>query len=83
MAASGQLKELSLKGRDMIELDEYSTEEIQFLLDSAIEIKRKQKNGEVYQPLKGKTIGLILRSRPRGRGSFEAGMFQLGGHALF
>ena len=68
MAASGQLKELSLKGRDMIELDEYSTEEIQFLLDSAIEIKRKQKNGEVYQPLKGKTIGLILRSRPRGRG---------------
>ena len=46
MAASGQLKELSLKGRDMIELDEYSTEEIQFLLDSAIEIKRKQKNGK-------------------------------------
>lgn len=84
MAASGQLKELSLKGRDMIELDEYSTEEIQFLLDSAIEIKRKQKNGEVYQPLKGKTIGLIFeKSSTRTRVSFEAGMFQLGGHALF
>lgn len=84
MAASGQVKELSLKGRDMIELDEYSTEEIQFLLDSAIEIKRKQKNGEVYQPLKGKTIGLIFeKSSTRTRVSFEAGMFQLGGHALF
>ncbi|SEL33057.1 ornithine carbamoyltransferase [Paenibacillus sp. cl141a] len=84
MAASGQLKELSLKGRDMIELDEYSTEEIQFLLDSAIEIKRKQKKGEVYQPLKGKTIGLIFeKSSTRTRVSFEAGMFQLGGHALF
>ncbi|MGG4107892.1 ornithine carbamoyltransferase [Paenibacillus lautus] len=84
MAASGQVKELSLKGRDMIELDEYSTEEIQFLLDSAIEIKRKHKNGEVYQPLKGKTIGLIFeKSSTRTRVSFEAGMFQLGGHALF
>ncbi|MFG1736125.1 ornithine carbamoyltransferase [Paenibacillus sp. 843] len=84
MAASGQVKELGLKGRDMIELDEYSTEEIQFLLDSAIEIKRKQKNGEVYQPLKGKTIGLIFeKSSTRTRVSFEAGMFQLGGHALF
>ncbi|MGC6583550.1 ornithine carbamoyltransferase [Paenibacillus sp. Dod16] len=84
MATSGQVKELSLKGRDMVELDEYSTEEIQFLLDSAIEIKRKQKNGEVYQPLKGKTIGLIFeKSSTRTRVSFEAGMFQLGGHALF
>lgn len=84
MGASGQVKELSLKGRDMIELDEYSPEEIQFLLESAIEIKRKQKNGEVYQPLKGKTIGLIFeKSSTRTRVSFEAGMFQLGGHALF
>lgn len=84
MTASGQVKDLSLKGRDMIELDEYSTEEIQFLLDSAIEIKRKQKNGEVYQPLKGKTIGLIFeKSSTRTRISFETGMFQLGGHALF
>lgn len=84
MGASGQVKELSLKGRDMIELDEYTPEEIQFLLDSAIEIKRKQKNGEVYQPLKGKTIGLIFeKSSTRTRVSFEAGMFQLGGHALF
>lgn len=84
MAASGQVQQLNLKGRDMIELDDYSTEEIQHLLDSAIELKRKQKSGEVYQPLKGKTIGLIFeKSSTRTRVSFEAGMFQLGGHALF
>ncbi|GAB6927522.1 ornithine carbamoyltransferase [Paenibacillus sp. JCM 10914] len=84
MTASGQVQQLSLQGRDMIELDDYTPEEIQFLLDSAIEIKRKQKNGEVYQPLKGKTIGLIFeKSSTRTRVSFEAGMFQLGGHALF
>ncbi|UNK18051.1 ornithine carbamoyltransferase [Paenibacillus sp. N3/727] len=84
MTPSGQVQELTFKGRDMIELDDYTTEEIQYLLDSAIEIKRKQKNGEVYEPLKGKTIGLIFeKSSTRTRVSFETGMFQLGGHALF
>ncbi|MFC7679285.1 ornithine carbamoyltransferase [Paenibacillus sp. GCM10028914] len=84
MTPSGQVQEMTFKGRDMIELDDYTTEEIQYLLDSAIEIKRKHKNGEVYQPLKGKTIGLVFeKSSTRTRLSFEAGMFQLGGHALF
>ncbi|WP_054957498.1 ornithine carbamoyltransferase [Paenibacillus dakarensis] len=84
MTPNGHVQEMTFKGRDMIELDDYTPEEIQFLLDSAIEIKRKQKNGEVYQPLKGKTIGLIFeKSSTRTRLSFEAGMFQLGGHALF
>lgn len=68
----------------MIELDDYTPEEIQYLLDSAIELKHKHKNGEVFQPLKGKTIGLIFeKSSTRTRVSFEAGMYQLGGHALF
>lgn len=73
-----------LKGRDLLELNDYSTEEITYLIDLAIELKRKQKNGEVYQPLKGKTIGLIFeKSSTRTRVSFEVGMYQLGGHALF
>lgn len=73
-----------LKGRDLLELDDYSTEEIMYLIESAIELKRKQKSGEVYHPLKGKTIGLIFeKSSTRTRVSFEVGMFQLGGHALF
>lgn len=84
MTPCGQVQEMTFKGRDMIELDDYTTVEIQYLLDSAIEIKRKQKNGEIYEPLKGKTIGLIFeKSSTRTRVSFETGMFQLGGHALF
>jgi ornithine carbamoyltransferase len=73
-----------LKGRDLLELNDYSPEEITYLIDLAIELKRKQKNGEVYQPLLGKTIGLIFeKSSTRTRVSFEVGMYQLGGHALF
>nr|WP_101781196.1 ornithine carbamoyltransferase [Paenibacillus antibioticophila] len=74
----------SLSGRDLLELDDYTSEEIRYLLDLAIDIKAKHKAGEVYQPLKGKTIGLIFeKSSTRTRVSFEVGMFQLGGHALF
>ncbi|KKO54985.1 ornithine carbamoyltransferase [Paenibacillus sp. DMB20] len=84
MTVNGQVQEMTFKGRDMIELDDYTPEEIQYLLDSAIELKHKHKNGEVFQPLKGKTIGLIFeKSSTRTRVSFEAGMYQLGGHALF
>lgn len=84
MTQTEQLQHVKLKGRDLLELDDYSTEEIQYLLDLAIELKRKQKNGEVYQPLKGKTIGLIFeKSSTRTRVSFEVGAFQLGAHALF
>lgn len=77
-------KKFNLTGRDFLELDDYSTEEIQYLIDLAVEIKAKQKRGEAYQPLKGKTIGLIFeKSSTRTRVSFEVGMYQLGGHALF
>lgn len=75
---------LQLKGRDFLGLSDYSPEEIRYLLDYAIELKRKRKAGEVYQPLLGKTLGMIFeKSSTRTRVSFEAGMFQLGGHALF
>lgn len=73
-----------LKGRDLLELNDYTPEEITYLIELAIELKRKQKSGEVYQPLLGKTIGLIFeKSSTRTRVSFEVGMYQLGGHALF
>ncbi|MGZ0043283.1 ornithine carbamoyltransferase [Paenibacillus ottowii] len=84
MSQGGALQQVNLKGRDFLELDDYSPEEIQYLIELAIEIKRKHKNGEVYQPLKGKTLGLIFeKSSTRTRVSFEVGMYQLGGHALF
>lgn len=75
---------LSLKGRDFLGLSDYSPEEIRYLLDYAIELKRKRNAGEVFQPLLGKTLGMIFeKSSTRTRVSFEVGMFQLGGHALF
>jgi len=73
-----------LKGRDFLVLADYSPEEIRFLIDLAIELKTRQKAGEICQPLKGKTLGMIFeKSSTRTRVSFEVGMFQLGGHALF
>jgi len=75
---------LNLKGRDFLGVTDYSPEELRYLLDLAIELKRKQKAGERYQPLLGKTLGMIFeKSSTRTRVSFEVGMFQLGGHALF
>lgn len=80
----GKHSSISLSGRDFIELTDYTMEEIHYLIDLAVELKRKQKNGEVYQPLKGKTVGLIFeKSSTRTRVSFEVGIYQLGGHALF
>lgn len=75
---------VQLKGRDFIGLVDYTPEEIRYLIDLAIELKRKQKAGEIYQPLKGKTLGMIFeKSSTRTRVSFEVGMYQLGGYALF
>ncbi|WP_110931116.1 ornithine carbamoyltransferase [Paenibacillus bouchesdurhonensis] len=80
----GTKQTFNLSGRDFIELSDYTTEEIQYLIDLAVEIKTKHKKGEVYHPLKGKTVGLIFeKSSTRTRVSFEVGTYQLGGHALF
>jgi len=76
--------QISLKGRDFIALVDFTQQEIQYLLDLAIELKHKLKAGEAFQPLKGKTLGMIFeKASTRTRVSFEVGMYQLGGHALF
>lgn len=73
-----------LAGKDCLTLLDYSKEELLYLLKSAIEIKAKHKQGIVYQPLKGKVLGLIFeKSSTRTRVSFEAGIYQLGGTGLF
>jgi len=75
---------ISLIGRDFIGLDDFTPQEIAYLLELSVEIKRKQKSGETFQPLKGKTLGMIFeKASTRTRVSFEVGMYQLGGHALF
>jgi len=75
---------LGLKGRDFLALADYTPEELEYLIQYAIELKRKQKAGVEHHLLKGKTLGMIFeKSSTRTRVSFEVGMYQLGGSALF
>lgn len=75
---------LDLKGKDLLTLADYSKETILELLDKAKAIKESHLKGEIIAPLKGKTLGMIFeKSSTRTRVSFEAGMLQLGGHALY
>lgn len=61
-----------------------STEEIIDILNLADQLKYEQKHGIPHNLLKGMTLGMIFqKSSTRTRVSFEAGMYQLGGHALF
>ncbi|MCG8401773.1 MAG: ornithine carbamoyltransferase [Firmicutes bacterium] len=74
----------SLRGRDLLSLHDFSPQEITHMLDLEGNLKQKQKKGESHQLLKGKTLAMIFqKSSTRTRVSFEVGMFQLGGHALF
>lgn len=74
----------SMKGRDFLMLVDFTKEELQYLIDLAIELKAKQKAGEEHKLLNGKTIGLIFeKSSTRTRVSFEVGIYQLGGQGLF
>lgn len=69
---------------NLLKLQDLTTEEIYEILDLAAEIKSKQKKGIAFRPLEGKTLGMIFeKSSTRTRVSFEVGMYQLGGYALF
>ncbi|KIL40690.1 ornithine carbamoyltransferase [Gordoniibacillus kamchatkensis] len=73
-----------LKGKDFLGLVDYTKEEIEYLIALGIDLKSKLKAGETYQPLKGKTLGMIFeKSSTRTRVSFEVGIYQLGGQPLF
>jgi ornithine carbamoyltransferase len=75
---------MSLKGRDFLTLLDFSTEEIFDLLALAGDLKAKQKAGMPYTPLAGKTMAMIFeKPSTRTRVSFEVGMIQLGGSALY
>ena len=70
--------------RHFLTLLDLSPEELNWLIQRAIELKQIQKRGEVYEPLKNRVLGMIFeKSSTRTRVSFEAGMAQLGGHAIF
>lgn len=70
--------------KHLLKLMDLSTEEIIEILNLADQLKYETKHGIEHHHLKGKTLGMIFeKSSTRTRVSFEVGMFQLGGHALF
>ena len=70
--------------KHFLKLLDLTTEEILELLDLADQLKLQKKQGIEHHILKGKTLGMIFeKSSTRTRVSFETGMYQLGGHALF
>ncbi|MGB4590341.1 MAG: ornithine carbamoyltransferase [Clostridiaceae bacterium] len=68
----------------LLKLTDLSKEEIYAILDLADQLKYEKKNGIEHHLLKGKTLGMIFqKSSTRTRVSFEVGMYDLGGSALF
>lgn len=77
-------KNFSLKGKDFLTLSDFDSAELLYMLEVAVELKKAQKSGKPHGYLQGKTLGMIFEKfSTRTRVSFEVGMLQLGGHALF
>ncbi|WP_408004857.1 ornithine carbamoyltransferase [Radiobacillus kanasensis] len=84
MSSVNELDQVKLNGRDFLTLADYTREELDYLLELALHLKKQRKLGREEQPLKGKTLGMIFeKSSTRTRVSFEAGIYQLGGSGLF
>ena len=72
------------KGMDLLSIHELSADDVEEILTLAADLKAKQKAGIPHKLLAGKTLGMIFeKSSTRTRVSFEVGMYQLGGQALF
>ncbi len=70
--------------KDFLCLADWSREELEQIFELTHELKAKQRQGKNPRLLKGKTLGMFFeKSSTRTRVSFEVGMYQLGGHALF
>jgi len=70
--------------KHFLAITDFSKEQILDVFDLATELKTKQKQGTAHRHLEGKTLAMIFQKpSARTRVSFEVGMFQLGGHALY
>ncbi|OWY37462.1 ornithine carbamoyltransferase [Xenophilus sp. AP218F] len=70
--------------RHYLQFSDLSHEEYQFLFARSQVLKRRQGSGESHRPLVGKVMSMVFeKNSTRTRVSFEAGMAQLGGHAMF
>jgi len=70
--------------KDFLALSDWSLDDLESIFSLTRELKKKQQEGTPHHLLEGQTLGMIFeKSSTRTRVSFEVGMFQLGGHALF
>jgi len=73
-----------LRGRDLIGDMDFTREEVETVMEVAFDLKRKRALNELHPYLRDKVLAMLFFfSSTRTRGSFEAGMAQLGGHAAF
>jgi len=73
-----------LHGRDMITTQEWTKDELDTIIDVALDLKKRRALGEEHSLLRDKVLAMLFFfSSTRTRASFEAGMAQLGGHAMF
>src|SRR5690606_6613282 len=74
----------SLKGKHLLTLLDYTSEEVKGLISLATQLKTITKEGKCPRLLEGKTLGMIFeKSSTRTRVSFEVGMQQLGGYGMY
>ncbi len=78
------MKTHTFEGRNYLTLLDYTHEEIETILEVAMDLKKRRAMGEPHKLLDGKTLFMIFYNQSlRTRNSFEAGMTQLGGHAHY
>jgi len=74
----------SLTGRDFLDIDDFSREELLLILETARQLKLEAKRGHFPRYLENKALGLLFdQPSTRTRISFELGMQQLGGYVLY
>jgi len=72
------------RGKDFLKLSDFTAEELSFVVDTAIDLKRKRAMRETYEPLRGKTVAMVFeKPSTRTRVSFQAGVAQLGGSTFY
>ena len=73
-----------LKGRDFLRVNDWDADELIQVLDLADRLKARQRERVAHTHLEGRSLGMIFQKpSTRTRVSFEVGMFQLGGTALY
>ena len=75
---------MNLAGRSFLKLKDYSPEEIRYLIELSVRLKKEKKEGIPHEVLKGKNIALIFeKTSTRTRCSFEVAVYDLGMHVTY